>query len=237
MTPEQTGIRNRLLSLQSPDDFRLLAAHLEPIDMPRGFLLAAKDEPLSHYYFPESGIGSIIAVSPEGTRAEAGLVGFDGLSPVTAIMGAKTVPYEIVMQIGGDGHRIPVDEFSRIFSERVELRRLVMCFAHTMFIQTAYTALSNAIHQVDERLARWILMCHDRTDGDEIALTHDFLSIMLAVRRPSVTTALHVLEGNRLIVSERGLITVRDRKGLEAFASDAYGIPEAEYRSIFGPMK
>lgn len=103
-------------------------------------------------------------------------------------------------------------------------------------MQTSYTALSNAVHPVDERLARWLLMCHDRVDGDELALTHEFLSLMLAVRRPSVTTALHVLEGNRFITAERGYITIRDRRRLEEFAGDAYGRPEAEYKRLIGPM-
>jgi hypothetical protein len=80
-------------------------------------------------------------------------------------------------------------------------------------------------------------MCHDRTEGDEIALTHEFLSVMLAVRRPSVTDALHVLEGRRFIKAERALITVRNRAALEAYAHDAYGVPEREYQRLIGPMK
>lgn len=96
--------------------------------------------------------------------------------------------------------------------------------------------MSNAVHPIDERLARWLLMCHDRTIGNEMALTHEFLSIMLAVRRPSVTTALHVLEGNGFIQAERGYITVRDRHGLEDFARDSYGRPDAEYRRLIGPL-
>jgi CRP-like cAMP-binding protein len=116
------------------------------------------------------------------------------------------------------------------------LRTLLLRYAQTLAIQTAYTALSNAVHQIDERLARWLLMCHDRVDGNDLALTHDFLSIMLAVRRPSVTTALHVLEGNGFIRSERGCIVVRNRAALEEFASDSYGAPEREYKRLIGPM-
>jgi CRP-like cAMP-binding protein len=107
-------------------------------------------------------------------------------------------------------------------------------FAHAMTVQAHYTGLSNAVHPIDERLARWLLMCDDRTDGGKLELTHDFLSIMLAVRRPSVTTALHVLEGNGFIRSERGCIIIRNRRALEEFAGDAYGKPEAEYRRLMG---
>jgi len=99
-------------------------------------------------------------------------------------------------------------------------------------VQLAYTAISNALHDVNERLARWLLMCHDRVSGNEIALTHEFISLMLAVRRPSVTTSLHILEGNRFITAERGSITIRNRAALEEFAHDAYGKPEEEYRRL-----
>jgi CRP-like cAMP-binding protein len=109
-------------------------------------------------------------------------------------------------------------------------------FAQVQGVQTAFTALSNAVHPINERLARWLLMCHDRHDSDEIPLTHEFLSLMLAVRRPSVTTALHVLEGNRFIRAERGHVTIRNRTALEEFAGDGYGKPEAEYRRLIGPM-
>lgn len=103
-------------------------------------------------------------------------------------------------------------------------------------VQTSYTALSNAVHPIAERLARWLLMSDDRLDGD-LPLTHEFLSIMLAVRRPSVTTALHVLEGNGFIRAARGSIVVRDRAALEEFAGDAYGVPEAEYERLIGPLR
>jgi CRP-like cAMP-binding protein len=116
------------------------------------------------------------------------------------------------------------------------LRKLLMKYMQTLSTQTSYTALSNAVHHVDERLARWLLMCHDRVDGDEFALTHEFLSLMLAVRRPSVTTALHVLEGNGFIRSVRGYITILDRAALETFAADAYGRPEEEYRRLIGAI-
>jgi CRP-like cAMP-binding protein len=99
-------------------------------------------------------------------------------------------------------------------------------------VQIAATALADGRYNVNERLARWLLMCHDRL-GDELALTHDFLALMLGVRRPSVTDALHVLEGERLIKADRARIQVRDRLGLEQFAGEAYGVPEAEYRRLF----
>ncbi len=114
--------------------------------------------------------------------------------------------------------------------------RALLRFAHINSVQASYSTLSNAVHQVDERLARWLLMCHDRSSTDDMSLTHEFMSVMLSVRRPSVTNALHVLEGNGYIKSERGYVTIINRFALEAFAGDAYGKPEAEYRRLFGSL-
>ena len=114
------------------------------------------------------------------------------------------------------------------------LRNLLLRYAQAFSVQTSFTALSNAVHPIEERLARWLLMCHDRVEGNEVPLTHEFLSLMLAVRRPTVTTALHVLEGNRFITAERGLITIRDRPRLEEFAGNSYGRAETEYERLIG---
>ncbi len=129
------------------------------------------------------------------------------------------------------------EAFVQLLAECPALRLLVGRFALTLGEQATYTALSNAVHQVDERLARWLLMCHDRSDSDDLALTHEYMSVMLTVRRPSVTSSLHVLEGNGFIRSERGYVTIRNRKALEEFAGDAYGKPEAVYRRLLGPFK
>ena len=232
----QSHVRNRLLRLMSPDDFASLAPHLEHVDLPRSFQIAPANQPITHVYFHDRGIASIVAVSPEGQRAEVGLVGRDGLVPTASILKSGTSPHDIFVQVAGDGHRIEADVFQEALASSANLMSMCLRFVNTLATQSAYTALSNAVHHVDERLARWILMSHDRTDGPQIALTHEFLAIMLAVRRPSVTTALHVLEGNKFIYAERGLITVRDRQGLESFASDAYGIPEKEYERLIGSM-
>ena len=103
-------------------------------------------------------------------------------------------------------------------------------------MQASYSILSNAVHSVDERLARWLLMCHDRSPSDDLELTHQFIGVMLSVRRPSVTSSLHVLQGHGLIETSRGFVTILNRAALEAFAGDAYGGPEAEYRQLLGPL-
>jgi CRP-like cAMP-binding protein len=233
-TNHSSPVRNVLLSKLQPEELSKFSRDLIAIDLPKHFLIAAFDGPIEHIYFPDAGIGSIVAISPEGNRAEAGMFGREGFSPVLAAVGADVSPYEIVMQGAGSGHRIAYASFLEAMESSRPFARLVACYSQALAIQVSYTALSNVSHPVDERLARWLLMCHDRADGEELNLTHDYISLMLAVRRPSVTTALHVLEGNRFIRAERGRISIRNRAALEEFAHDAYGKPEQEYERLIG---
>jgi CRP-like cAMP-binding protein len=233
---DQSTFRNRLISLLPAEDFDHLRPHLQPTTLNRGHMLSKPNEPVGQIHFLEEGIGSIVAISAGGQECEAGLFGSEAFTPTMIALGADRSPLKIIVQVAGNGHWIDADVFSNIVDQRPHLKRLLLLFTQTLNLQTSYTALSNAVHPIDERLARWILMCHDRTSGDEFALTHEFLALMLAVRRPSVTTALHVLEGNKFIASERGYITVRNRSALQEFAGDAYGQPEAEYLRLIGRM-
>jgi CRP-like cAMP-binding protein len=173
---------------------------------------------------------------PLRLRAENDLFGRDGFAPVGAVMGSDRTPHVGVIQIADEYLALPAARLTEAVESSVTLRTLLLRYAQTLAIQTSYTALSNAVHSIDERLARWILMCDDRVDG-ELALTHEFMSVMLAVRRPSVTTALHVLEGNGFIRAERGYIAVRNRAAMEEFAGDSYGTPEREYERLIGPLR
>jgi CRP-like cAMP-binding protein len=236
-TISQAKVRNRLLSLMPDDVFGMIAGELELIELPRSFVFSDPAQPSNFAYFIDSGIGSIVAITPQGQRSEVGIFGREGMTPASLVLDTAMTPYSIFMQVPGHGYRIDNDALRAAIEKSETLRKLLSRYAYALSIQTAYTGLSNSVHHIDERLARWILMCHDRTPGDQIALTHEFLSVMLAVRRSSVTTALHVLEGNHLVYSERNLITIRDRRALELFAGDAYGVPELEYQRLIGPMQ
>ncbi|AHF86327.1 Crp/Fnr family transcriptional regulator [Rhizobium leguminosarum bv. trifolii WSM1689] len=204
---------------------------LEPLALPRDFELASIGLPVSHYYFLESGIASMVATSPEGKKAEIGLVGRDGISPPVLTMEAEKFSFDVMMQVGGAGRRVEARALAAFLSDQPAVRQLLARFLHGFFAQVANTALSNAVHKIDVRLAKWILMCHDRMDGEEIALTHEYMATMLGVRRSSVTEALHILEGEHFIYSHRGLVIVRNRTSLEAFAADAYDAPGVSGRS------
>lgn len=169
----QTDFRNRLLRLLSNDDWEIIAPLLERIDLPKGSVIAEPNQAIGHHYFIEAGIGSIVATSPEGQRAEVGLVGRDGIVPTAAVMECDTTPHAILMQVEGHGNRIEAGALVQFLSTRPDARKLLVRYVQTLAVQTACTALSNSVHHVEERLARWILMCHDRAEDGEIALTHE----------------------------------------------------------------
>ena len=225
----QSTLRNRLLSRLDAADYARLAGHLEPCDCPLGMVVALANEPICFAYFLETGIASIVAQSPHGQKAEAGIIGREGFVHPVLVLGTDRSPSGIQMQMAGAGFRIDPKALVEIIEASPDLRRVLLLCAQVNSVQGTFTTLSNAVHHVDERLARWLLMCHDRSDSDDLALTHHFMGIMLGVRRVSVTNSLHVLEGNGFIELARGYITVRNRADLEDFAGDAYGKPEMEY--------
>jgi CRP-like cAMP-binding protein len=230
-------VSNHLLAILSPLHRSLIEQRLEPVSLPKGTVLIEPGEAITHAYFLDTGLGSVVAVSPEPREAEVGIIGRDGAVGTNVIFGGDRTPIRTFIQIAGQGHRIAAAELRSLCDEQAAIRNLLLCYADTLAVQVMYTALSNTIHSVEERLARWLLMSHDRVNGDELPLTHDFLALMLAVRRPSVTTSLHILEGGGLIRATRGLITIRDRGGLEDLASDAYGVPESDYERRIGPLR
>lgn len=237
MAPTTQPRENRLLALLPEEVYGAVVPRLEPCAIPRGFMIVHADAPIEYVYFPCSGIGSVINVSPEGNRVEAGLFGRDGFSPTAAAIDAGISISEVTVQVPGFAYRLPQAALSDLMRTQPVFAGLLHRCVHVLATQAGFTALSNAVHEINERLARWILMCHDRIDGDRLALTHEFIALMLAVRRPSVTTSLHVLEGKHFIRSLRGLVIVRDRAGLEEFASDAYGKAEEEYERLIGPLR
>lgn len=233
---DRSTMQNRLLARLPEEEFRAIVPSLEPVHLRQGFVIVKAETLIEHVYFLCRGIGSVITVSSGRQRAEAGMFGREGFSPTSAGVGGTISVHEVLMQVEGYGYRMTLDAALQAISQNPAFANLLARFIQTFASQISFTALSNANYQIDVRLARWLLMSHDRVDGDEIALTHDFISLMLSVRRPSVTTALHVLEGKRFIRSERGRIMIRDRRGMEEFAGNAYGKPEDEYRRLIGDL-
>ena len=201
-------------------------------------MLVAANAPVEHVYFPESGIASIVSHLPHSGPTEVGIFGRDGMSATCLLLGVDTSPLETFVQIDeATALRIDAGRFLDVVAESRSLHAILMRYIQCFIMQVTHCAVSNAHHPVEVRLARWLLMCHDRTDGDELRLTHEFMAMMIGSRRSGVTVALHVLEGARMIVSQRSRVTIIDRPRLEDFAGEAYGPPEAEYRRLVGPIR
>jgi CRP-like cAMP-binding protein len=232
--PAEVSARNCLLATLSSEDFSLLEPQLEPVPLPLRTRLIEPNTPIEHVYFLDEGIASVVAATPQGRRIEVGIIGREGMSGIPILLGTDRTPHECFIQTSGEGLRIRADDLRREIASSVSLHQHLLRFAQAFTIQTAQTALSNGSHTIEERLARWLLMCHDRLDGDELSTTHEFLSLMLGVRRAGVTVALQALEDRGLISTKRSQITVQDRAKLGKAAGDSYGVPEAEYARLIG---
>ena len=229
----QTATPNLLLRALAAEDFALLQPHLERVELPLREVLYVPNEAIERVYFPEGGVASIVVEEEGGGMIEAGLFGLDGMSGSAVVLGSGQSPHHSMIQVdGGPAMVIGSDKLMDACRGSHELHLVLLRFAHTLSIQAAATAAANANYELPERLARWLLMCHDRSDGDRMRLTHEFMGMMLAVRRSGVTVTLHALEATGAIRSTRGTVSVLDRDRLAEIAGESYGVPENEYRRL-----
>ena len=213
----------------SAADKALLQPDLEPVTLALRQVLETPNRPITHSYFIGYGLASIIAKNSH-KRLEVGLIGCEGYTGLPIVLGNDRSPHETFMQMPGEGMRISATKLREAISQSPSLQRALLRFAHAFMNHTSNTALSNGTATLEERLARWLLMAHDRLRGDEIPLTHEFLSLMLGVRRAGVTVALNYLESRGLISLARSRIIITDRDGLKAAANGTYHQPEGEPR-------
>lgn len=167
-------------------------------------------------------------------QVEVGLIGREGMTGLPILLGNHRTPHSTYIQAAGNGQRVSAVELRRVTQASVSLRDSLLRYVQAFAVQTAHTAISNARSRTDARLARWLLMAQDRVEANILPLTHEFLSLMLGVRRAGVTEALKTLRQRGLISYVRGQITINDRRTMERFAGPAYGTPEAEYRRLIG---
>jgi CRP-like cAMP-binding protein len=215
---------NKLLARLSRADAQLLEPNLEAVDLPLRKVLQARNKRIDQVYFPDSGVASVVA---NGSNAiEVGMIGREGMTGVPVLLAnSDRVPHETYMQIAGSGQRLSAEHLRKAIAASATLQHTLLRFAHSFLAQTTQTALANGRSKIEERLARWLLMAQDRVDAKELPLTHEFLSVMLGVRRPGVTTALQELERKGLIGHRRSFITIIDREGLEESCNGAYSPP------------
>jgi CRP-like cAMP-binding protein len=227
----QPEMKNAIITRLLAEEATALRGQMERVTMRSGDILQAAAEPAKSIYFVKSGIISLLAPLEQGGRIEIGHVGREGAAGIHAALGAETLTSEIMAQSDGVVLRADVAVVRGMMELSPRLRKGLTGFANMLHAQVAQTAACNGAHEVVQRLARWLLMVHDRSDGDTLLLTHELISLMLGVTRPGVTIAAGALQKAGLIQYSRGRLTIIDRIGLEGVACECYGIVAAYYRS------
>ena len=229
---QQSEIRNRLLKGLTPEDFVGLqpALHVQTTRLRQ--VLISSHTAITAAHFPEEGFISITADGTNG-RVEIGLVGREGVVGAASILlGDDRSPHTHFVQMAGRVLSIDADILRNEVENRPALRRLLNRYFQAQYVQTAQTAFANAKGNTVTRLARWLLMCHDRVGDDTVTVTQDFMSFMLGVERPGVTAALQSLEKDGFVRKRRGSVEILHRDGLLDIAGDSYGVAETEYARL-----
>jgi CRP-like cAMP-binding protein len=232
-TPAPT-VHNRLLGALPPDDLAALWLSLEPVDLTLRQILQTPEAPMEAVYFIETGWISMIATLEDGDGAEVGLVGHEGMLGLPLLLNDERDDLEGMVQCQGTALRLPAAAFQDALVQIPSLRPLLNRYALVHHGQVARTAACNGRHHIDQRLARWLLMAHDRAEGDTYPMTHEFLSMMLGVRRAGISTAAMMLQKAELIRYGAGKMTITDRPGLENASCECYGITRRASERLFG---
>ena len=228
-------MRNRLLSELPNDELTLLLGSAEMVQIRPRQILHHWRLPLDHVYFIERGLVSVSARVDNDQFIEAWLVGSEGLVGSPLVLGEEPPPHRRVVQVGGEALRIPARTFLTLLPELPATRRLLLRYVQVVLFQVSQFGACNAAHAVKERLARWLLVARDGLDSDELPITHEVLSQLLAVRRATVTECVEILQQEAVIRTARGLIRVTDAEALRINSCACYGLVHREYqRRIHG---
>ncbi|MBV8189605.1 MAG: Crp/Fnr family transcriptional regulator [Alphaproteobacteria bacterium] len=229
------AFRNRLLAALCEEDREVMRPLVEFTPLSLRQSVEAAGKPITHAYFPESGCMSVMAQAPgHNRRIEVALIGYEGMSGLGLVLGDNRAVNEVGVRIAGGGWRVAAESIVEAMRESTTLYQHLLRYVHAFIAQASQTALSHGRAKLDERLARWLLMSHDRFQADRLNTTHDYVAETLGVRRAGITLALHALEAKGLIRSARNQITICDREGLCEHANGSYGVAEAVYARLFG---
>ncbi len=227
-------LRNRILRRLPAAFLRRLRKDLKEVELASRDSLYEPNVPGRYVYFPETGVAAIATVLKDGTETEVVTVGYEGMVGLPAFSGARTAPRRALWRLPGRAFQMKASVLRRETKHGGPLAKAVHLYAHALFSQLAQLATCNRLHSIEQRCCCWLLLTHDRIEGDEFALTHDYLSEILGARRAGVTVILGNLQRSGLIQSRRGSITIRNRKGLEKRACECYGIVRSEFDRLLG---
>jgi CRP-like cAMP-binding protein len=225
-------VGNKIL-LSIPDkEYALLRPHLEFLNMPHHVSLYEPGQPLEFVHFPNTGMVSLVIATEDGKTVEVGEVGREGFSGIQAAVGINRNQVREIVQIAGDGFRVRMGALKSVLQSAPELQRILTRYAVVQGMQFAQTAACNRLHNIEQRLARWLLITQDRVDSATLAITHDFLATMLGTDRPTVSLAAGILQNKQIIEYTRGALQILSRTKLEECACECYGVIQQYNREI-----
>lgn len=231
----QPGTGNRLLDALPAAALDRLRPHLETIPLPRAQAIHEPGDLVEHSVFPTSGLISMVAMTGDGQWVETGMVGKEGMFSVATVLGDDTPSQRAMVQLAGSGLRMSAAVLHEEAEANPKVRALLLRYVQATLTTAAQAAACNRLHLLERRFARWLLSVHDRAEGDTFPMTHDFLAMMLGVRRPGVTVAAQTLREDGLITYTHGIVTIIDRPGLEAASCDCYGFIREELKRLLVP--
>lgn len=226
--------RNLILQRMPEEQFRAISRFLVPVDLPLGMRLSEPNQPIENLYFPASGLISVDALTERGESVEVGVMGREGFSGVSALLGHRQMAHSVVMQGPGTGLRIRAGLVREEFLKGGVFAQLVYSFLYMQMVQSAQSVLCGRLHSVDMRMARWMLTAADRTQTDTLQITQEFLAQMLGSRRSTVTVAAGELQRKGFIDYSRGRVRIVDRAGLEGLTCECYHVVRDTYDALIG---
>jgi CRP-like cAMP-binding protein len=225
--------KNRILAALPAAEYEKLSPHLVKVSFALGEVLHEPEQKIEYVYFPEACLVSLVAVLEDGETVEAGVIGFEGFVGVPVVLGVQSGTTQALIQGAGEALRLRSQILKSAIGNGGTLHDLLLRYTHTLFTQIAQTAACNRAHDLNQRLARWLLLTHDRLRKDEFELTHEFLARMLGTRRAGVSVAANGLREAGLIDYTRGRVSIKNRDGLELAACECYGVVKADYDALF----
>lgn len=231
---KRTAVENHLLAGLPRKDCQRLLASCEQVELTVADILCEPAERIRYVYFPVSGIISLVSVVDDHTSLEVDLIGNEGMVGIPLILGVNISPLRVIVQGSGAALRMSAASFDRELELSLALRRELNRYIYVLLVQLAQTAACTRFHQLDARLARWLLIAQDRAHSNEFHLTHEALGRMLGVRRVGVTKAAGLLQKHKLVSYSRGDITILDRAGLEAVSCGCYRAVRDSYEPVIG---
>ena len=227
-----TKPRNRLLAGISASDWARISKHFEPLELNRGDVLVEAGERFSHVFFPEEGLVSTVATFESGAVAETATTGSEGVVSVGAVLGGTRALNRHVVQVPGVGLRIEIGQFEKVQRDHAAFRQKLFAYIQVFVGQAMQSVACNVTHSIEERCARWLLMCHDRSAHDQISLTQEALADILGVSRPAVNRVARMLQSAGLIRYARGVLVIEDRQGLEATSCECYATIRQQFDQL-----